>query len=65
MQWSGTMSPTTDASVWIFKTTDYTLGTRNYSRISGLVADGGKYEDYELMFCIEEQDVVSTNLPNM
>mgnify|MGYP007085923015 FL=1 len=62
LQWSGTMSPTTDASVWIFKTADYTLGTKNYSRISGLVADGGKYEDYELMFCIEEQNTGS-NLP--
>lgn len=64
LQWGGTMSPTTDKSVWIFKNTDYTLGMRTYSKISDLVADGGKYEDYELTFCIEEQ-VSGSNLLKM
>ena len=62
LQWGGTLSPTTDKSVWIFKTVDYRLDTKNYTKISSLVADGGKYEDYELMFCIEEQ-INGSNIP--
>ncbi len=63
LQWAGSFSPTDDKSVWIFRTADATLGIKNYSRISALVAEGGKYEGYELMFCIEQQ-VSGSDIPN-